>query len=47
MRICFIVGARPNFMKAAPVFKAFESAHDCSLISTQANILIKICLIFF
>ena len=34
MRICFIVGARPNFMKAAPVFKAFESAHDCSLIHT-------------
>ena len=28
MRICFIVGARPNFMKAAQLFKAFESVYD-------------------
>ena len=34
MRICFIVGARPNFMKAAPVFKVFESQYDCTLIHT-------------
>ena len=25
--ICFVVGARPNFMKVAPVFRALD-AHD-------------------
>ena len=34
MRICFIVGTRPNFMKAAPVFKVFESFYDCKLVHT-------------
>ena len=27
-RVCFVVGARPNFMKAAPVFRALSNGYD-------------------
>jgi UDP-N-acetylglucosamine 2-epimerase (non-hydrolysing) len=27
-RVCFVVGARPNFMKAAPVFRALSDNHN-------------------
>jgi UDP-N-acetylglucosamine 2-epimerase (non-hydrolysing) len=27
-RVCFVVGARPNFMKAAPVFRVLAEEHD-------------------
>jgi UDP-N-acetylglucosamine 2-epimerase (non-hydrolysing) len=36
-RVCFVVGARPNFMKAAPVYRALKesgSAVDLSLVHT-------------
>ena len=28
MKIISIVGARPNFMKVAPIHKAFQKHHD-------------------
>jgi UDP-N-acetylglucosamine 2-epimerase (non-hydrolysing) len=28
-RVCFVVGARPNFMKAAPVYRALRESNDC------------------
>jgi UDP-N-acetylglucosamine 2-epimerase len=27
-RVCFVVGARPNFMKAAPVIQALDAFGD-------------------
>jgi UDP-N-acetylglucosamine 2-epimerase (non-hydrolysing) len=36
-RVCFVVGARPNFMKAAPVYRALKASHptlNLSLVHT-------------
>src|ERR687888_1352862 len=36
-RVCFVVGARPNFMKVAPVYRALEAldlGHELSLLHT-------------
>ncbi len=36
MKICFVIGARPNFVKAAPVIREFNNHHrfDCTVIHT-------------
>jgi UDP-N-acetylglucosamine 2-epimerase (non-hydrolysing) len=34
--ICFVVGARPNFMKAAPVYKALAEL-DIDLLLVQTG----------
>ena len=49
MKIVFVVGARPNFVKAAPVIRAFKKTtdHECILLHTGQHFDDNMSKIFF
>ena len=40
LKIFFVVGTRPNFVKAAPVFNQFNNSNlfDCQIIHTRSTL---------
>ena len=46
-KVCLIIGARPNFMKAFPVYEALKDDFDITLIHTGQHFDAKMSDVFF